>query len=34
MKNIIFKNNTVIRILSIELLNMIVLHIFNDKMSP
>jgi hypothetical protein len=34
MFNIIFKNNTTIRILAIELLNTILLLSFNDKISP
>jgi hypothetical protein len=35
MFNIVFKNNTVIRILAIELfLNTILIHFFNDKISP
>jgi hypothetical protein len=34
MLNINFKNNTVIRILAIELLTTNLLLIFNDKISP
>jgi hypothetical protein len=34
MINIIFKNNTLIKILSIELLNINSLLVFNDKISP
>jgi hypothetical protein len=34
MINIILKNNTMIRILAIELLNTILLLVFNDKISP
>jgi hypothetical protein len=34
MINIIFKNKTVIRILHIELLNTILILVFNDKISP
>jgi hypothetical protein len=33
MINIIFKNNTMIRILVIKLLNIILLLVFNDKIS-
>jgi hypothetical protein len=32
--SIIFKNNTIIRIIAIELLNTILLLVFNDKISP
>jgi hypothetical protein len=31
MNNVIFKNNTMTRILSIELLNTILILVFNDK---
>jgi hypothetical protein len=34
MVNIIFKNNTMIKILAIELLNTTLLPVFNDKVSP
>jgi hypothetical protein len=34
MINIILKNNTMIRILATELLNTILLLVFNDKISP
>jgi hypothetical protein len=34
MINIIFKNNAMIRIVAIELLNTILKHIFNNKTSP
>jgi hypothetical protein len=34
MTNIIFQNNTVIRIFAIELLNTTLLFVFNDKISP
>jgi hypothetical protein len=33
MINIIFKNNTVIRILTIEFLNTMLILVFNDKIS-
>jgi hypothetical protein len=34
MINIIFKNNKMISIVAIELLNTILLHVFNDNISP
>jgi hypothetical protein len=34
MISIIFKNGTMIRILAIELLNALLLLVFNDKISP
>jgi hypothetical protein len=34
MINIIFKNNTMIIILAVELLNTILILYFNDKISP
>jgi hypothetical protein len=34
MISIVFKTNTVIRILAIELLNTILILFFNDKISP
>lgn len=34
MVNINFKNNTMVRILAIELLNTFLILIFNDKISP
>jgi hypothetical protein len=34
MVNVIFKTNTMIRILGIELLNTILFYFFNDRISP